>query len=104
MFARVARFEGVDVREAERTLADAESIIRPLVEGISGYRGQLQLLSADGEVLSIALFDSEEHARDAEPIFDEVMPHRLGSLFESWQGRRVSTGRFSVVVDDLQGA
>lgn len=101
MFARVARFEGVDVREAEQTLADAETIIRPLVEGLAGYRGQLQLLGPDGEVLSVALFDSDEHVRAAEPTFDEEMPRRLGTLFEGWQGHRVSVGRYRVIVDDL---
>ncbi len=102
MYARVARFEGVDVEEAGRTLADADKIIGPLVEGLPGYRGQLQLLGGDGEVLSVALFESEEDARAAEPTFDEEMPRRLGDLFQGWQGRRVSAGRYAVVVDDLR--
>lgn len=102
MFARVARFEGVGVQEAEQTLADADAIIRALVEGLAGYRGQLQLLGADGDVLSVALFDSDEHARAAEPTFDEEMPRRLGTLFGGWQGRRVSVGRYKVIVDDRE--
>jgi len=101
MFARVARFEGIDVQEAERALGEAEGIIRPLVEGLPGYRGQLQLVAGDGEVLSVALFDSEEQVLSAEPTFDEEMPRRLGNLFEGWQGRRVSVGSYAVVVDDL---
>jgi hypothetical protein len=32
-------------------------------------------------VLSIALFDSEENARAAEPTFDEEMPRRLSDLY-----------------------
>ena len=52
----------------------ALSIISPLMEGLSGYQGHLELLASDGKVLSIALFDSEENARAAEPTFDEEMP------------------------------
>ncbi|HZD87625.1 MAG TPA: hypothetical protein VE088_06435 [Gaiellaceae bacterium] len=101
MVARVARFEGVDAEEAQRTMAEAEAVIRPLVEGLPGYRGQLQLLAADGDFLSIALFDSDEHAAAAEPTFDEEMPRRLGDLFRGWRGSRVSVGRYAVVMDDL---
>ncbi len=53
-------------------------------------------------MLSFALFDSDEHVRAAEPTFDEEMPRRLGNLFQGRQGRRVSVGRYAVVVDDLR--
>lgn len=67
MVARVASFEGVNVDVAEKTMDPALSIISPLMEGLPGYQGHLELVASDGRVLSIALFDSEENARAAEP-------------------------------------
>jgi hypothetical protein len=102
MIARVASFEGVNVQEAERTMDQAESIIRPLIESLAGYRGHLELVSANGKVLSITLFDSEEQAEAAEQTFDEEMPRRLGDLFKDWAGRRVSVDRFDVLAESLR--
>lgn len=101
MFARVARFEGINVDIAARTMDQAEAIIRPMIEGLDGYAGHLQLLSADGEQIAITFFDSEEHANAAEDVFDVDMPRVLGAVFRAdWEGRRVSAGGFSVVVDE----
>jgi hypothetical protein len=97
MVARVASFEDVNVQAAERTMDEAESIIRPLVEGLTGYKGHLELLASDGKVLSITLFDSEENAQAAEPTFDEEMPRRLGDMFKDWEGRRISVDRYKVL-------
>src|ERR671930_2402465 len=97
MVARVASFEDVNVQAAERTMDEAETIIRPLIEGLTGYKGHLELLASDGKVLSITLFDSEENAQAAEPTFDEEMPRRLGDLFEDWEGRRISVDRYTVL-------
>ena len=99
MVARVASFESVNVQEAERTMSAAEAIIRPLVENLSGYQGFLELVSAHGKVLSITLFDTEENAQAAEPTFDEEMPRRLGDIFASWEGRRISVDRYSAVAE-----
>ena len=59
----------------------------------------MDLAAADGGFISIALFDNEEHVRAAESTFDEEMPRRLGDVFTSWEGRRVSVGLFQVVND-----
>lgn len=99
MVARVASFEGVNVEVAERTMDEAEAVIQPMVEGLAGYEGSLQLLSPDGKFLSIVFFDSEENAQAAEPTFDEEMPRRLGDMFQDWAGRRVSRDVYSVVAD-----
>ncbi len=100
MIARVAQFEGINVAEAARTMSQAEEVIRPLVEALEGYRGTMQLISPDGKSLSISFFDNEEHAEAAEPTFDEEMPRRLGDVFESWEGRRVSVDRYNVLIDE----
>jgi hypothetical protein len=100
MIARVARFEGVNADVAESTMQEAEAIIRPMVEGLAGYAGHLELMAPNGEGLSINFFDSDENAEAAEPVFDEEMPQKLGHLFSEWGGRRVSVGRFKVVVDE----
>ena len=100
MIARVASFEGVNVAEAERTVGEAEAVIRPLLEGLEGYRGSLGLIHPDGRMLSITLFDADERARAAEPTFDEEMPRLLGDLFASWEGRRVSVDHYRVLADE----
>ena len=74
MIARVASFEGIDVQAAQDTMDEAEAIIRPLLEGLNGYQGALELVSPDGKFLSITLFDSMENAQAAEPTFDQEMP------------------------------
>jgi hypothetical protein len=99
MIARVASFEGVNVDVARSTMAEAESVVRPLVEALPGYEGYLELMTSDGKGLSITFFDSAEHAEAAEPTFDEEMPRRLGDLFKDWEGRRVSVDRYDVVAD-----
>jgi hypothetical protein len=99
MVARVARFEGVNIEVAEETMGEAEALIRPLMEGLAGYAGHLQLASRDGEALAITFFDSEENARAAEPTFDEEMPRKLGDLYRRWEGRRVSAGIYEVFAD-----
>lgn len=100
MVARVASFEGVNVQAAENTMDQAASIIRPLVEGLAGYQGHLDLVASDGKVLSITLFDSDENAQAAEPTFDEEMPRQLGDIFKDWSGRRVSVDRYKVMADE----
>jgi hypothetical protein len=99
MVARVASFEGVDLAKARGMLDDVEAVLRPLVEGLPGYRGTLDLVSGNGKQLSVAFFDSEENAAAAEHVFDEDMPRALGAIFESWEGRRVSVDRYEVLVD-----
>ncbi len=99
MVARVASFEGVNVQAAESTMEQAESIIRPMVEGLAGYQGHLELVSPSGKVLSITLFASEENAQAAEQTFDEEMPRQLGDLFKGWEGRRVSVDRYNVLAE-----
>jgi hypothetical protein len=99
MVARVATFEGINVEVAERTIDEAESRIRPLVEGLAGYQGSLQLLSSSGKALSITFFDSEDNVRAADQTFEEEMPRQLGDIFQSWEGRRASVDTYNVAVD-----
>jgi len=100
MVARVASFEGVNVEVARSTMDEANAVIRPLVEGLAGYHGHLDLVAADGKVLSITLFDTAEDARAAESTFDEEMPRRLGDLFRDWAGRRLSVDVFDVLTNE----
>jgi len=99
MVARVARFEGIDVGQAERTLDEAESVIRPIVEALTGYRGHLELLSQGGDVVSVTLFESAADAEAAEQTFDEELPSRLGDLFSGWAGRRTGVEVYDVVAE-----
>jgi hypothetical protein len=99
MFARVAQFEGINVEKAMSTMDDAVSLIRPLVEGLPGYEGAMELMTRDGKFLSLTLFDSLESAEAAEKTFDEEMPAKLGPLFREWEGNRVSVDRYEVLAD-----
>lgn len=103
MIARVATFEGVNVEEARRGMAEAEALVRPLLEGMAGFSGYLDLLSPNGKFVSITLFDTEENAKAAEQTFDEEMPRKLGEFFKSWEGRRTSVEHCTVVAN-LPGA
>lgn len=98
MVARVARFEGMDMAKAQETMGEAEAIIRPIVEGMPGFAGRMDL-AGDGEFISITLFDSAGDAAAAEQTFDEELPKQLGALYQSWGGRRAAVGVFQVVSD-----
>jgi hypothetical protein len=100
MIARVASFEGVNVEAARETMDEAEAVIRPMVQALRGYQGELVLVADDGKVHSITFFDSDEDAAAAEPTFDDEMPKALGHVFAAWQGHRVSVGHFFVATDD----
>jgi len=99
MVARVARFEGIDIAKAQETMEQAEAVIRPLVEGLAGFAGRMDLATMDGQFISVTLFDSADDAAAAEQTFDEELPKQLGALYESWGGRRASVGVFQVVSD-----
>jgi hypothetical protein len=99
MVARVATFEGIDVETARRITPEAESIVRPMMERLAGYRGYLDLLGTNGKALAIVFFDTEENAEAAEQIFDEEMPKALGELMSQWEGRRTSVERYDVQAD-----
>ncbi len=102
MIARVARFEGINVANAEATMDEAEAVIRPLMEGLAGYTGHLQLMSKDGKMLSVTFFESETDAKNAEQTFDVEMPRRLGDLFTGdWEGHRVAVDRYDVVAQEV---
>jgi hypothetical protein len=100
MYARVARFEGVNVAAAEATMGEAEDVIRPMIETLAGYAGHLELIAPDGDAISITLFASKENAEAAEPTFDEEMPKELGQYFKDWEGRRVAVSGYNVVIDE----
>lgn len=100
--ARIASFEGVNVAEAQRTMPQAQAIIEPMVEGLAGYAGYLQLVSDGGKVLSVMFFDSEEHAQAAEAVFDQEMPAKLGDLFKDWEGRRVGVDHYTVAAQSIR--
>jgi hypothetical protein len=100
MIARVAQFEGINIEAAQATMEEAEGIIHPLIQALSGYQGVMELASADGKFISIALFDTEENAAAAESVFDEELPAKLGHIFQQWEGTRTSVGHYMVVGDE----
>lgn len=102
MFARMATFEGVDPKEADRTLGEVRERVEPLMRGLAGYQGYLDFMDrSSGKAVTIAFFDTEQTA--AEPTFDEEMPKQLGDLMGQWAGRRTAVERFEVVTDERKG-
>lgn len=101
MYARIATFESTDVASDEQLMSQAMEIVEPIIRGMTGMQGHMELVDrSSGKSLSISLFDTEENAVAAEPIFDEEMPKALGDLMQRFSGRRVSVERYDIVVDE----
>jgi hypothetical protein len=100
MYARVARFDGINVAAAEATMGQAEEVLRPTMEALDGYAGHLELIGADGNGISVTFFDTQQNAEAAEPTFDQEIPKKLGDVFKEWEGRRVEASGYKVVVDE----
>lgn len=101
MYARIATFESTDVATDENLMGEAMQIVEPIIKGIPGIQGHMELVDrSTGKSLSISLFDTEESAIAAEPIFDEEMPKALGELMQRFSGRRVSVERYDILVDE----
>jgi hypothetical protein len=95
MYARISRFEGINV--TPELAQEVEEKVTPILESLEGWQGGMQLLdSSAGNVLTINLFDTEEHMRAAEQTFEE-MPQRLEGLRERLGGARTSVERYQVV-------
>ena len=101
MFARIATFEGIDAEATDRTLDQVRQRVEPLMRGLAGYQGYLDLMDrSSGKSVTIAFFDTEENLNAAEPTFDEEMPKQLGDLIGPWAGRRTAVERYEVMVDE----
>jgi hypothetical protein len=105
MFARVARFEGLNVATAAQTIDEVRRRREPLMRGLPGYQGHLDLVDrSSGKAVTIAFFDTEQNMIAAERTFDEEMPKRLGHLVGTWAGdrtagHRTAVERYEVVAD-----
>ena len=100
MFARIAIFESTDPAADEKLMDEAGPIVMPIMEGMKGFQGYMELADRNsGKSLSICFFDSEANALAAEPIFDEEMPKALGDLMQQFSGRRTGVERYDVLVD-----
>lgn len=101
MFARIATFESTDPAADEALMPRAMEIVEPIIRNMPGIQGYLELADRNsGKSLSITLFDTEENAVAAEPIFDEEMPRALGDVMQQFSGRRLSVERYAVLADE----
>jgi hypothetical protein len=101
MFARIATFESTDSAADEKLMDQAEEIVAPIIRGLNGIQGHMELVDrSSGKSLSISFFDTEENALAAEQVFDEEMPRALGDLMQQFSGRRTSVDRYDVLVDE----
>lgn len=101
MFARIATFQSTDPAADEKLMPQAMEIVEPIIRGMTGIQGYLELADrSSGKSLSITLFDTEENAVAAEPIFDEEMPKALGELMQQFSGSRLSVERYEVLAEE----
>ena len=101
MFARIATFQSTDPEADEKLMPKAMEIVEPIIRGMTGIQGYLELADrSSGKSLSITLFDTEENAVAAEPIFDEEMPKALGELMQQFSGSRLSVERYEVLAEE----
>jgi hypothetical protein len=101
MFARIATFESTDPAADEQLMGKAMEIVDPIIRGMRGIQGHMELVDRNsGKSLSISLFDTEENALAAEPIFDQEMPRALGDVMQQFSGRRTAVERYEVLVDE----
>ena len=101
MFARIATFESTDPAADEQLMGQATEIVEPIIRGINGIQGHMELVDrTSGRSLSISFFDTEANAIAAEKIFDEEMPKALGEIMNKFSGRRISVDRYDVLVDE----
>jgi hypothetical protein len=101
VIARIATFESTDPAADEKLMDKATEIVEPIIRGIKGIQGHMELADRNsGKSLSISFFDTEENAIAAEPVFDEEMPKALGDLMQQFSGRRTGVDRYEVLVDE----
>ena len=101
MFARIATFQSTDPAADEKLMPQAMEIVEPIIRGMTGIQGYLELADrSSGKSLSITFFDTEENAAAAEPIFDEEMPEALGDLMQQFSGSRLSVERYEVLAEE----
>lgn len=77
MFVRVLTLDGVDPSTFREFGEAARERTRPILQGLEGYQGSVQMLDEGGRRVRVAVFfETEENVRAAEPTF-ESMPQRL---------------------------
>lgn len=77
MFVRVLTLDGIDPDKVVEFGEAAREVTRPILQGLEGYKGAVQMLDREGRRLRNAVFfESEENVRAAEGTFDS-MPQRL---------------------------
>ncbi len=101
MYARVARFENVDVTQDRQVFDEVRERAMQYLESIPGWQGGMQLVDREsGTILNVHLFDSKENLEASEPKFDE-MPQHLGDVVQRVAGRRTSVERFEIEASRL---
>jgi hypothetical protein len=95
MYARISRFEGITA--TPELAAQVEEALGPILDGLDGWQGSIQLLDESGtNAVTINFFDTAESMAAAEPTF-EALAERLGELREQLGGSRASIEHYQVV-------
>ena len=101
MYARLATFSVGAETEYEEMSERIREAAQPIVEGIPGWQGAMQMLDREnGTVAILHLFDSEENMTAAESTFEampERFPNELRERMRAMAGGRQSVQRFEVL-------
>ncbi len=101
MFARVARFERA-AGGGENPFEQVRDQAIAILQSLPGWQGGMQLVDREGgNVMNIALFDSEENMRAAEPTFAD-MPNQVPDVAQL-AARRSSVTYLEVPFGVLRG-
>jgi len=93
LYARVTRLEAPEGSFEEGIAVTNERVI-PAVKGIEGFVGAYFLGDREsGKIMSVTVWDSEEHMRASEEIADRIR----GDAAEATQGTIQSVERFEVI-------
>ncbi len=75
MYARVVRFTGVDADSLRKNVADISERTGP-PEGVPGKAFTMLADEANGTVVAIGFFDTEEDMRKGDEVLNEMSPPR----------------------------
>ena len=71
----------------------------PAAKSLPGFESGVWV-RAGRKGMGTIVFDTEDNAAAAEPVFDEEMPRALGDLMQQFSGRRTGVDRYDVLVDE----
>lgn len=105
MFARVAMYEQIDVKNWEPVATWFQEHGEELNRQLAGYQGSMTLLDRENDrLIGIGLYDAEADARDADTVMDQGPPSGMPEDLQEilMRGSRSHNGVYEVLLRDGQ--